>query len=267
VTSGLPTRRENGFAEFLARIRTGDEEAAALLVKEYEPIIRREVRMRLTDPRLYRLFDSMDICQSVLGSFFVRAAAGQYELHRPEDLRNLLVAMAHNKLITRARKLPRQEVEKRRTEAPGWENLENVVDSRPGPAQIIAGRDLLQEVLDRLPQEERGLADLRMRGHTWPEVAAEIGGTAEGRRGPPWAAPRPRAAASNWPARWIVFSSNWGSRTARGRGALPEGQPRPAASPREVCVHFLLGIRVLIMGKVVGRHIPLFPRPKPGPNA
>ena len=71
------------FATFMRRIRSGDGSAAEELVRHYEPIIRREVRLRLEDRRLYRVFDSMDVCQSVLGSFFLRAAAGQYDLERP----------------------------------------------------------------------------------------------------------------------------------------------------------------------------------------
>src|SRR4051794_4681777 len=43
------------FAEFLSRVRAGDESAAAELVQQYEPLLRREVRMRLTDPSLFRL--------------------------------------------------------------------------------------------------------------------------------------------------------------------------------------------------------------------
>jgi hypothetical protein len=35
------------FAEFIHRIRQGDEQAAAELVRRYEPAIRLEVRMRL----------------------------------------------------------------------------------------------------------------------------------------------------------------------------------------------------------------------------
>jgi RNA polymerase sigma-70 factor (ECF subfamily) len=65
------------FAEFIRRVRAGDESAAAELVRRYEPLIRREVRLHLEDQRLCRLFDSMDVCQSVLASFFVRAAVGQ----------------------------------------------------------------------------------------------------------------------------------------------------------------------------------------------
>ena len=44
------------FAAFMPRIRAGDGQAAAELVRLYEPLIRREVRLHLEDRRLYRLF-------------------------------------------------------------------------------------------------------------------------------------------------------------------------------------------------------------------
>src|SRR5260221_3136505 len=59
---------------------------------------RRAIRFRLADTNLARLLDSMDICQSVLASFFLRAAAGQFDIEQPQQLVKLLVAMARNKL-------------------------------------------------------------------------------------------------------------------------------------------------------------------------
>jgi RNA polymerase sigma-70 factor (ECF subfamily) len=174
--------KHHEFAEFVRRIRAGDGEAATELVRQYEPLIRREVRMRLTDPALYRLFDSGDVSQSVLRSFFVRAAAGQYELSEPQDLARLLAAMARNKVASRARSLRRRPPDWDRVEVTRLEELEGLADSHPPPDEAVAGRELLETVLRRLSPEERVLADLRARGRTWPEVAAEIGGTAEGRR-------------------------------------------------------------------------------------
>ena len=78
------------FAEFMGRIRAGDARAAEDLVRQYESAIRVAVRTRLTDPKLRRQFDSMDVCQSVLASFFLRAARGQYALDEPEQLVKLL---------------------------------------------------------------------------------------------------------------------------------------------------------------------------------
>src|SRR4051794_18904956 len=95
---------DNTFADFLQRIRAGDEQAATELVHRYESAVRVEVRMRLADSRLRQVLDSMDLCQSVLASFFVRAAAGQYALDRPEQLVRLLVTIARNKVAGEARR-------------------------------------------------------------------------------------------------------------------------------------------------------------------
>src|SRR5947209_4570355 len=94
---------DNAFRDLIRRVREGDEGAAAELVRRYEPTIRRVARVRLVDDRLRRRFDSMDICQSVFASFFVRAALGQFDIDRPEQLLGLLVSMSRKKLIDRAR--------------------------------------------------------------------------------------------------------------------------------------------------------------------
>src|SRR6266480_4019842 len=95
---------ELSFRDLIGRVRKGEQSAAAELVRRYEPAIRRAVRFRLTDPRLRRTCDSMDVCQSVLLSFFVRAASGQYDLDSPEQLLRLLTTMARNKLISQVHK-------------------------------------------------------------------------------------------------------------------------------------------------------------------
>src|SRR5262245_43654798 len=105
---------EHDLADFVRRIRAGDEQAAADLVRQYEPLVRREVRLRLTDPGLSRALDSMDICQSVMASFFVQAACGRYDLDEPGQLLKLLVTMARNKLASAARKQRAQRRDARR---------------------------------------------------------------------------------------------------------------------------------------------------------
>src|SRR5204862_4770208 len=95
---------QDSFADFIRRIRAGDGEAAAELVRRYEPLVRREVRLHLEDRRLARLFDADDVCQSVLARFFIRAAGGQYDLDQPDQLPRLLARMARNKLASAARR-------------------------------------------------------------------------------------------------------------------------------------------------------------------
>ena len=169
------------FAEFLRRIRSGDARAAEELVRRYESAIRLAVRTRLTDPALKRRFDSLDVCQSVLASFFVRAAAGQYDLDEPSQLVALLVRMAQNKLANQARFHRRRRRDAHLISGQG-DAVERVADGGPAPDQIAAARDLLDALRARLTPEERELADRRGAGQGWAEIAAALGGTATSRR-------------------------------------------------------------------------------------
>jgi RNA polymerase sigma factor (sigma-70 family) len=151
------------------------------LVRHYEPEIRRIVRVRLSDPRLGRVLDSMDICQSVLGGFFVRAAAGQFELDNSEQLLKLLLTMARNCIRDKARRQHAQRRDNRLQAADGDEILQGIAGGTT-PSQIVANRELLQEVRSRLTEQERWLATQRALGRDWPELAAETGESAEALR-------------------------------------------------------------------------------------
>src|SRR5262245_20178093 len=170
------------FTEFLAHIRAGDEQATAELFRQYEPLIRREIRMQLEDQQLRRLFDSMDVCQLVLFSFFRRAAKGEYDLERPEELVALLVTMARNKLAEAARKEHRECRDRRRVAEKAAEHLENVPDSEADPGEILASEELLEQFRRALSEEERQIVELRSEGLSWEDVAAQLGGTAQARR-------------------------------------------------------------------------------------
>jgi RNA polymerase sigma-70 factor (ECF subfamily) len=169
------------FTDFIRRIRAGEEQAALEMVRRYEPLIRRQVRLQLEDQRLCRLFDSMDVCQSVLKSFFFRTATGEYDLDTPEQLQRLLVTMARNKLASAARAQHRQRRDNRRVAA-GAEHLQDVAASSPTPSQEVAGRELLERFRQALSEEERQVAELRSQGVAWADIADRLGGTAQARR-------------------------------------------------------------------------------------
>ena len=165
---------EPSFRDLIDRVRARDEQAAAELVRLYEPTIRMAIRVRLSDPALRRFLDSMDICQSVLANFFVRAASGQFELDTADQLVKLLVTMARNKLANyvlqqRAARRDQRRVEKAIT------NESELVDPGPSPSQVVVNKELLQECRRHLSEEERQLADLRASGRSWDEIAAEVG--------------------------------------------------------------------------------------------
>src|SRR5262245_41574405 len=170
---------EEPFSDLIDRVRKGDEYAAVDLVRRYEPEIRREVRFLLRDPFLRRTFDSMDICQSVMGSFFLRAALGEYDLDRPEDLIRLLISMTRNKVVDATRRQRAQRRDHRRSTSL---DAVDVQTRAPSPSQIAEGREMLAAFHGRLSDEERRLADLRALGKEWADIAREVGGSAEARR-------------------------------------------------------------------------------------
>jgi DNA-directed RNA polymerase specialized sigma24 family protein len=168
------------FQDLIRRVRAGDEDAAVQLVRTYEPAIRRAARVRLVDTRLQRLFDSMDISQSVFASFFVRAALGQYELDQPEQLLKLLVAMSRKKLANRVREQGATRRDYRRDK--GNMALRNLTAAGDNPGREVAAQEFLREFRKRLSEEERQLADRRALGQSWDQIAVESGATAEALR-------------------------------------------------------------------------------------
>jgi RNA polymerase sigma factor (sigma-70 family) len=170
------------FADFVRRVRAGDESAARELVRCYEPLIRREVRLRIEDARLNRSFDSLDVCQSVLASFFIRAACGEYDLEQPEQLVRLLVTIARNKLASKARHEYRLRRDQRRMLSASKAALDDVVALGPGPCEILSQQELLERARAVLTSDERRIAELRGEGLAWEDVAARLGGTAQARR-------------------------------------------------------------------------------------
>lgn len=177
-----PMLDEQSFVDFLVRIRAGDRQAAETLVRRYEPVIRRVVRARMEDARLKRSFDSVDVSQSVLASFFARMADGQFNLDDPDDLVRLLVAMARNKTASLALREHCIRRDARRIEAVPPGMLENVADQHASPSELLSRRELLEQLRTGLSDEERRIADLRGQGLDWSQVAEQLGGSGQARR-------------------------------------------------------------------------------------
>jgi RNA polymerase sigma factor (sigma-70 family) len=178
VAQGPEMDEEIAFPELLRRVRLGDQDAAVELVRRYEPAIRRAVRIKLVDSRLAGALDSMDVCQSVMGSFFYRAALGQYEMEKPEDLVRLLVTMARNKLTDHVRKQTTERRGKGMTRRTDFAAVD-IAGADPTASRVVSAREVLEAALGRLSDEERWIAEQRTAGRAWAELAAELGSTPE----------------------------------------------------------------------------------------
>ena len=91
------------FTELLKKIEHGDSDASTELLDQYGHHIRRIARIRLNDTMLRRVEDSMDIYQSVMANFFMRAATGQFDLDTPEQMLALISTMIRNRVMDKSR--------------------------------------------------------------------------------------------------------------------------------------------------------------------
>ncbi len=176
---------EESFAELLNRVRAGDAASAEVLVRRYEPAIRREVRFQLRDARTRQVLGASDLCQMVFGSFFVRAALGYFEVQSPKELLNLLMQITRNKLTDEVRRERTQrrggDLQREGLHTPDGE-LRPVPGTEPTPSAYVASKDLVEQLMTQFTADERELYLLKADNLTWEEVAARIGGTAEARR-------------------------------------------------------------------------------------
>jgi RNA polymerase sigma factor (sigma-70 family) len=171
------------FAEFIQRVRAGEEEAATELVRVCEPHIHRAIRQPLRYYGLDRVLESSDISQSVLAAFFRRRVVFRVNLQNPEQLLRLVVRMARHRVMDELRRHQATCRDRRRLEPQRDGPIEEVVAGNDGtPSKIAAGHELIREIFSRLSAEERLLADLRTGGLDWATIGRLRGATPESLR-------------------------------------------------------------------------------------
>jgi len=166
------------FEVLMQRVRQGDADAAAELVRRYERELQIMARVRLTDPALRREFDSIDVCQSILANFFIRAASGQFELDTPEQLIKLLATMIRNKVTDIARRSRRDRRDVRRLAPTPADDLP-LAKNMETPSQHVANEELLRLARQHLSESELEIVNRRRSGADWQDIAGAIDSTPE----------------------------------------------------------------------------------------
>jgi RNA polymerase sigma-70 factor, ECF subfamily len=154
--------------------RGGDEDAARQLYLRYARRLSALVE-RQCSADLARLAGIEDLVQSVFGSFFRRIRQGYYDVPDGAELWNLLLVIALHKIRGKAVYLHSVKRDTHRT-INGEEasrRLESQVNSEE--ARHAQSQVALDEVLERLPTQNRVMARLRMEGYEVAEVARETG--------------------------------------------------------------------------------------------
>jgi DNA-directed RNA polymerase specialized sigma24 family protein len=125
---------------------------------------------------LRKRFDSQDFEQQVWASFFYDPQRLP-DFQTPEDLTHYLMAMARNKVVMEGRRGQsiRRGVDR---EVRVDEESEMVgphpASQDPTPSGVAVFREQYDRLIDQQPTEVREIAELRVQGSTFAEVAEEL---------------------------------------------------------------------------------------------
>jgi RNA polymerase sigma-70 factor (ECF subfamily) len=164
----------NEFADLVSRAARGDPGALDTLVRQYEPKVRLVARV-LLGPALRPYLDSVDLTQSVHKSIFVGLRDEKFQIAGPEQLVALALTVLRRKAARHWRHLQRQQ----RLSGAGGEGvapgLADPVGTGLDPADEAQFRDQAERLCTHLDEVERRILDLRLEGHSSPEIAALTG--------------------------------------------------------------------------------------------
>ncbi|MEQ1828382.1 MAG: ECF-type sigma factor, partial [Pirellula sp.] len=132
---------ESSFQELIKRVKAGDESACREIYDRYKEYIKRAAKTKLRSARMRTLFQSDDIINTVLKSFFIqiRESDNQWKMDTPQNLISLLLTMANNKIANRSRK----EYSKKGggKDTTGQLEPDGPDDPTPTPDEIAANRE------------------------------------------------------------------------------------------------------------------------------
>lgn len=156
----------------LRRFRHGTGDAATLLYFRYADQLRSLAAARIA-PDLAPRLDADDIVQSVFRTFFRRAALGQFEVPDGDDLWNLFLVIALNKLRSAGsfHRAARRDVGRTPALDAG---AEAEPDGRDEDA-LTTLRLVVDELLAELSGPQRAVIEDRIAGYEVAEIAARVG--------------------------------------------------------------------------------------------
>ena len=162
---------DDAFLDLLARVRGGDESAAAELVQRYERAVLRSVRSRL-GKNMRSAMDSMDVMQSVHRSLLTGLKNERFQLATPQQLIGLAVVMVQRKVARHWRQLKRcPAIGDRSSDFRPSTVLETLASDESTPSEIATANDLLDQLLLQLDEFDRQLVRLKLDGHSSVESA------------------------------------------------------------------------------------------------
>jgi RNA polymerase sigma-70 factor (ECF subfamily) len=168
---------QDSFTDLMARLRAGDDGAAAAIFQRFCRRLLALARVRLEGILGHRE-DAEDVLQSVFRSFFRRHRDGQFELRRWGSLWALLAVITVRKCRNRIayHHADRRDVnrEVRLADGPAFAT-EQLLARDPTPAEAAALAETVDQVFGNLEARDRAILTLHLQGRPVEAISAEIG--------------------------------------------------------------------------------------------
>ncbi len=171
----------NSFDGLMDRLRGGDHDAADAVVQRFTQRLVALARAHL-DTRLKRKVDPEDVLQSVFRTFFVRQAAGQFQLEDWNGLWSLLLRITLRKCgrTAAASRAARRDLRRELSavQTPEDSCCPNEAFARePAPEEIAALTETIENLMRGLDDKQQQMLVLRLQGYSVTEISQEVSRT------------------------------------------------------------------------------------------
>ncbi len=171
---------DDDLAGLIERVKAGDPDAIRDLIQRFEDDVRTIVRVRLPQS-LRSKFDSMDFVQAVWQSVLTKDDPDLGRFTNAQHFRGFLAGVARNKVFEEHRRRTRTRKYSLKREEPlyirrGDRELPREVPAPdPTPSQDAQAHDRFAQLVAGRSAQEAEVVELRRRGLTFEEIAAQTG--------------------------------------------------------------------------------------------
>src|SRR5580704_2699190 len=163
--------------DLVAAFKAGSETAARELFDRYCEKLMRLARRRIGQ-RMNTRVDPEDVIQSAFRTFFVHVRNDEFTFEAEDDLFKLLVRLTVNKALRQiahhraAKRDPGKELGQGSEEN---DFIANLTSQSPSPEVEVAVLDELERFLNKLPEFDRRVLELKLHGNSTTEIAETVG--------------------------------------------------------------------------------------------
>jgi RNA polymerase sigma-70 factor (ECF subfamily) len=168
----------DSFEEVVARLRAGDNAAAAAVFQRFARRLVGLARRRLEEAARQKE-DPEDVVQSVFRSFFTRQQEGEFDLASWDSLWTILTLMTIRKCANRVAYFHAEcrDVQREVRPVPGGESAQSwqALGDDPTPSEAAVLTETVEHLMRGLVERDREVLTLHLQGYTIPEISTQVG--------------------------------------------------------------------------------------------